>query len=292
MNNGNITYNLSDKTAKDSQIYSKTTQTTSDDISTFGLIKRGLRIANLNVCHILNKVDEIKILLSEKRSVDILGICETFLNSDVTDELITVDGFNFERKDREGKSGGGILVYLSQSLNYKRRTDLEGEIETIWLEISLPNSKPILYCSAYRPPSAPVAWVDLFTKQIEHASCSGYEIIISGDMNINLMQDPPKYWSDALEMFNFTQVVSCPTRVTDNSGTLIDHIYTNRSENIAEVNVPTIAMSDHFPVCVTRSTKNNLNKNTHITIEYRDYKQFDDIAYLSELANVNLDFLD
>ena len=60
------------------------------------------------------------------------------LNSDVPNELITVDGFNTERKDREGKSGGCILVYLSQSLNYKRRTDLEGEIEAIWLEISLP----------------------------------------------------------------------------------------------------------------------------------------------------------
>ena len=81
-------------------------------------------------------------------------------------------------------------------------------------------------------------------------------------MNINIMQDPPKYWSDALEVFNFTQVISRPTRVTENSRMLIDHIYTNRPENITEVNVPTIAMSDHFPVCVTRSTKNKLNKNT------------------------------
>ena len=86
-------------------------------------MKRGLRIANLNICHILNKVDEIKILLSQKRSVDILGVCETFLNSDVPDELITADGFNVERKDREGKSGGGILVYISQLLNYKRRSE-------------------------------------------------------------------------------------------------------------------------------------------------------------------------
>ena len=106
------------------------------------------------------------------------------------------------------------------------------------------------------------------------------------------MQNPPKYWSDALEVFNFTQVVSCPTRVTENSSTLIDHIYTNMPEYITEVNIPTIAMSDHFPVCVTRSTKNNLNKNTHITIEYRDYKHFDDTGYLSDLANAfNLDVL-
>ena len=178
--------NLSNMMTESPNNLMKTKHTGNNDLSTFGLVKRGLRIANLNICHILNKV------LSEKRSVDILGICETFLNSEISDELITADGFNFERRDREGKSGGGILVYVSQLLNYKRRPDLEGEIETVWLEVSLPNSKPILYCSAYRPPSATVAWIDLFTKQIERASCCGNEIIISGDMNINLLQDPPK----------------------------------------------------------------------------------------------------
>ena len=287
----NDTSSLKNATSKSHNSFMKTHSAGNDDLSTFGLLKRGLRIANLNICHILNKVDELKVLLSEKRSVDILGICETFLNNEVPDELITADGFNFERKDRKGKSGGGILVYVSQLLNYKRRPDLEGEIETIWLEISLPNSKPILYCSAYRPPSAPVAWVDLFTKQIEHASCCGNEVIISGDMNINLMQDPPKYWSDALEVFNFTQVVSCPTRVTENKGTLIDHVYTNRPEYIAEVNVPTIAMSDHYPVCITRSSKHTPNKNSHITIEYRDYKQFNENDFLLELSTANFDKL-
>ena len=105
------------------------------------------------------------------------------------------------------------------------------------------------------------------------------------------MQDPPKYWSDALEVFNFTQVVSCPIRVTENKGTLIDHVYTNRPEYITEVNVPTIAMSDHYPVCITRSSKHTPNKNSHITIEYRDYKQFNENDFLLELSTANFDKL-
>ena len=98
--------NLSNMMTESPNNLMKTKHTGNNDLSTFGLVKRGLRIANLNICHILNKVDEIKILFSEKRSVDILGICETFLNSEISDELITADGFNFERRDREGKSGG------------------------------------------------------------------------------------------------------------------------------------------------------------------------------------------
>ena len=50
-------------------------------------------------------------------------------------------------------------------------------------------------------------------------------------------------------------------------------------------------MSDHFPVCITRSSKHTPNKNTHITIEYRDYKQFNENDFLSELATVNFDNL-
>ena len=95
MQTENDTSSFKNATTKSHHSFMKTTHIGNDDLSTFGLLKRGLRIANLNICHILNKVDELKILLSEKRSVDILGICETFLNNEVPDELITADGFNF-----------------------------------------------------------------------------------------------------------------------------------------------------------------------------------------------------
>ena len=72
MNSENRMYNL-----KNHHNHSGKVQTNRDDISTFGLLKPGPRIANLNICHILNKVDEIKIPLSKKRSVNILGMCET-----------------------------------------------------------------------------------------------------------------------------------------------------------------------------------------------------------------------
>ena len=256
--------------------------------STFGLLKRGLRISNINICHLLNKIDEINLLLNAQQSVEILGICETFLDSETPDELLKLNGFNLERRDRVGKAGGGIIVYLSETINYKRRQDLEScDIETIWLEILIPNSKSFLYCSAYRPPSANTSWVDLFTLEIDKATCGNTEAIISGDFNIDLTKEPPRYWSQALEVLNLTQVISSPTRVTENSSTLIDHVYTNTPDHVTEVNVPKISMSDHYPVCITRCTKNLFKKKTHTTIEYRDYKNFDEPNFLQDLANTN-----
>ncbi|CAG2185221.1 unnamed protein product [Mytilus edulis] len=49
-------------------------------LSSFGLQKRGLKIANLNIQHILPKIEEIRLILNEKKSLHILGLCETFLN--------------------------------------------------------------------------------------------------------------------------------------------------------------------------------------------------------------------
>ena len=87
--------------------------------------KCGLHIANLNICHIKPKLDDIKIMLSESKNVDILGLCETFLDSSVDDETLHIPNYHFERKDRTrtdnmvGKSkGGGILIYLANHLNF------------------------------------------------------------------------------------------------------------------------------------------------------------------------------
>ena len=50
-------------------------------------------------------------------------------------------------------------------------------------------------------------------------------------------------------------------------------------------------MSDHYPVCITRSSKHTPNKNSHITKEYRDYKQFNENDFLLELSTANFDKL-
>lgn len=61
------------------------------------------------------KLDELKCLLNESESVDIIGLNETFLSSNVSDNQLSIDGFDFERRDRIGKLGGGILVYIKKT---------------------------------------------------------------------------------------------------------------------------------------------------------------------------------
>ena len=60
---------------------------------------RGLHVANSNICHLKPKLDEIKILLNSASNLDLLGMCETFLDENTGDNILHMDGFNFERKD-------------------------------------------------------------------------------------------------------------------------------------------------------------------------------------------------
>ena len=59
-------------------------------------------------------------------------------------------------------------------------------IETLWAEITLPNAKPFLISSVYRPPSACSDWISLFEEELSVAQTTGLEYILIGDFNIDI----------------------------------------------------------------------------------------------------------
>ena len=144
-------------------------------------------MGNINICHLNGKLDELKlnIMLSDTKTIYILGVCETFLDKKTPDFLINIQGFATERRDRKDKQGGGIVVNIADKLAHKEKKDIEIEnVEKIWIEINLKNSKSILVCSAYMPPSSKKDWLDDFAMKINKASSStDTEVLIFGDFN-------------------------------------------------------------------------------------------------------------
>ena len=212
--------------------FSLDTSHTSNNIATnkitdFAFSSKGFHVSNLNVRHIVPKIGEIRILMSNESSPHILGLCETFLRENNRDSQISIDGYNFFRKDRsetQEKHGGGLLFYFKESLNVKRRTDIEiSNIETLWAEIMLPNAKPFLISSVYRPPSTCSDWISLFEEELSVAQTTGLEYILIGDFNIDIALSSNTKWMNLVQLFDLTQLVSTPTRVTQTSSTIIDH---------------------------------------------------------------------
>ena len=93
-------------------------------------------MVHYNVQSIVNKID---ILSAELREFDILAFSETWLNPSVKNDVLLIDSYREpERKHRQGDSHGGVMIYIKDSIHYKRRHDLEPfGIEGIWIEMVL-----------------------------------------------------------------------------------------------------------------------------------------------------------
>ena len=111
-----------------------------------------------------------------------------------------------------------------------------------------------------------------------------------GDINRDLLNKQIKQaWSDYMEPLGLVQMVSEATRVTPSSRALIDHIYTNCTENVYSVNVPKIGLSDHFPIFFTRKMHVQPPKRKHFTISYRSFKDFDETKFANDLLSAQWD---
>ncbi|CAC5401200.1 unnamed protein product [Mytilus coruscus] len=215
---------------------------------------KGCNAVCLNVRHILSKFDELKnIITINNRYLDLFGLVETFLKPDINNEQCKVPGYKIFRKDRQSKDGGGLLVYVKDSIAVKNMSDLSiNTLETLWLEVELPKSKPLFICTVYRPPNSPQSWIDLFEAEFDTALSENKDIILMGDFNIDLIKIDNKKWMNFINHFNLQQLICPAKRICDNSETLIDHIYTTNPENIAHCHVPSYALSDHYPICLDR----------------------------------------
>ena len=115
----------------------------------------------------------------------------------------------------------------------------------------------------------------------------GREMILLGDFNKNLLNNHKDIeWENFVTSLGLSQLVCDPTRVTDTSSTLIDHIYTNFDENVAHVNVCKMSISDHYAVFGNRKLKNCVKSNAHQTFTYRSFKNFDESRFINDLHAV------
>ena len=103
----------------------------------------------------------------------------------------------------------------------------------------------------YRPPSGDV---NLFNENIAQlmTKIGNMETYIMGDFNIDLLKSGShRQSSDFLEVFyagGFYPLVSLPTRLTDETATLIDNIWTNNIERQINSGLVTVRISDHLPI--------------------------------------------
>ena len=146
--------------------------------------QKPLDILFLNIRGLRNKIEYVKDYLLD---FDILSFTETKLDANVNSSSLLINGFHDPiRKDRsDSRQGGGVIIYVSQSLIFKRREDLEQNmIESIWLEINC-NQLKLLICLLYKPPKVLSRdhW-ETFEISLDKAFDDNLPTVIGGDFNV------------------------------------------------------------------------------------------------------------
>ena len=242
-----------------------------------GDLPGGLRFVQWNARSVYPKIDELRLIMgNSKRDAGVLGITETWLNTTYSDSSVAIDGYNLERTDRSTGRGGGVAVYLHDSVPYNRRHDLEKDhLEDLWAEIKCPCSIGILLGTVYRPPDNTRIdnWCSLVESTLERTQCESRETILMGDININFVNGvvTNEKWRGVVDAFQLTQVITSPTRVTATTDTLIGHIYTTLPQHVRASKVGVLSASDHLPV-VMLCKHNSTKAAVPYAITYRQYK--------------------
>ena len=75
----------------------------------------GIKCVCLSARSIINKKNEFNIMVDDKKP-HIIGITESWANNDITDAELGLEGYVMFRKDRIGRRGGGVLLYIKDTM--------------------------------------------------------------------------------------------------------------------------------------------------------------------------------
>ena len=89
----------------------------------------------------------------KNQTIDVFSISKTWLNINVSDEELEIEGYSLIRKDRSYANGGGVAVYIKNKFAFSHRPEFETvNLQSLWLELKIPKSKSLLISVVYRPP--------------------------------------------------------------------------------------------------------------------------------------------
>ena len=215
-----------------------------------------LKIMHLNTQSMVSTFNEL-LLTVNSYPLDIVALSETWLRDQPQLlDYVSIPGFVTEFQNREGIRGGGVGVYIKENINYKSRRDIENahpELEHLWIEVLgrnkysralvgvIYNSERIL---------SPSDWLNSLENLLGYLTVywDGM-LMLTGDINIDMLRPSDhltKRYQGILDMFELTQIVKRPTRVTRTSKTLTDHFITNHPQKVTNTGIiPCSIVSDH-----------------------------------------------
>ena len=221
-----------------------------------------LRVSQLNCRSFLRNQLTLEQHIVTDWHCDVACFCETWLRLAMTNgSQLAPDNFTTFRRDRFHSRGGGLLVYVRNTLHPIRKPALEHpNTEYIAVEFSTIQLGKCLLLYCYRSPNFPSStYFQALSEKL--ALATGYSmILLLGDFNAKHEQWDPSSTGNAaghamaslLTDFSLYQCVTTPTRYTSGGlgSSVLDLLATDRPDLLSCISV-TDPISDHCCVLAT-----------------------------------------
>ena len=210
-------------------------------------------IVYYNARSLLPKMDELAAMVSASRPA-VVCIVETWLCDYILNSEICLPDYAIIRLDRN-RHGGGVLMYVHSSLDFNVLFRGYSDIELLAVSISI-NRHNICLSVAYRPPSSPAHFFDVFFEAICELHTYKYSnVIFVGDFNVNFFNVHSLYFYKLqciMSSFLFSQMVQVPTHINPSGfDSLLDLVLVSDSDRVSScLPIPPLANSDHLGLCL------------------------------------------
>ncbi|KAK4810586.1 hypothetical protein QYF61_007323 [Mycteria americana] len=129
-----------------------------------------------------NKQEELEAIVHQE-NYDMVAITETWWD-DSHNWSAAIDGYKLFKRDRQGRRGGGVALYVRECLDSLELNDGDDRVGCLWVRIrGKANKADIVVGACYRPPNQDEETDEIFYKQLGEASRS-LALVLGGDFNL------------------------------------------------------------------------------------------------------------
>ena len=268
-------------------------------------INKSLKVCHINIqslCLVSEKINpkrkmnEIESFLMHDLGIDVICLSETWLKPHIPDVSAKIEGYEIERKDRIGIGSGGVGMYISDSIPYKRKKQYEiNDLELLWVEVEL-GTKKVLIGSCYRPNGQNANEVDQFMTNFQDSlervfTRNPASIIIMGDFNdvCSVWESDHRDSELGLKLYDFInrsdlhQTVLEPTHISTEYANILDLLITDSPGYlISQALLPPLGSRHQI---VSAEFKIQYRRDKVYSREIWSYKHADFNGLMEELTN-------
>ena len=240
-----------------------------------------LSILNLKCPCVNSKFDKIKLFLeginNNSMPVSVITLQETWADNETEMNFFNLPNYTMIHDDSRLSKHGGLVTYIHNTFTFERLSDdiynKNLTFMSMFLKIHKKSSKFIKYIigNIYRRPSSTIdelgQFIDEFTTVTQNLQEQHMKSCLCGDYNINLLKIDSllhcnRFFENITTLGFFPQITR-PTRLSGESNTLIDNIFTNDFCKPHLSGILVTPISDHLmQFCTIIGKKERSSKTT------------------------------